>query len=137
MSERMTVEGEALTNEHCGFCGLHYGIHPRYKSLEHLARAVARDREAHEWMPPSTYAAVKQAILDEGLKEYQALLLGIEWQGASVDEPACPRCGGLMPSMTYVYADSAVSMYGVGHRPDCALDAVLAAVRESQDEGGA
>ena len=77
MSERMTVEGEALTNEHCGFCGLHYGIHPRYKSLEHLARAVARDREAHEWMPPSTYAAVKQAILDEGLKEYQARVDGL------------------------------------------------------------
>ena len=127
MSERMTVEGEALTNEHCGFCGLHYGVHPRYKSLEHLARAVARDREAHEWMPPSTYAAVKQAILDEGLKEYQARVDGlVEALAREVEFPdgRCKVCEWSQP------CDPEMCMYAPAR-------AALAAVREYQvSEGG-
>ena len=126
MSERMTVESEALTDEHCGFCGLHYGIHPRYKSLEHLARAVARDREAHEWMPPSTYAAVKQAILDEGLKEYQARVDGL---ADYVDGAATCEYDTIdgQPDMLVC-----ATHQWMGTCPIDAIRTALAAVRESQ-----
>lgn len=42
----------------CGFCGLTMGLHPRHRNLDALAKAVAKDADAHNWLPLSTVRAI-------------------------------------------------------------------------------
>lgn len=61
------VDGAQEIDPNCGFCGLNYAIHPRYKSLEHLARAVAKDDASHEWIPRSTRTLILKHDPVDGL----------------------------------------------------------------------
>lgn len=57
----------------CGFCGLTVGLHPRFRNVDRLAEGVAKDPEAHNWLPRSTVVAIEARVRAEALRERDAL----------------------------------------------------------------